>query len=68
MALALYCAASTGLWDQANHPLPAEARPARKRPTKVARSRSSLFTRGLRRIASLLQSVMPLPPLWAASG
>jgi hypothetical protein len=38
MALALYCAVSTGLWDQANHPLPAEVRPARKRPKKVARS------------------------------
>lgn len=68
MALALYWATSTGLWEASRHPLPAEARPARKQPRKVARSRTSLFTRGLRRIASLLQSVMPLPPLWAASG
>jgi hypothetical protein len=68
MALALYCAVSTGLWDQANHPLPTEARPARKQPRKVARSRTSWFTRGLRRIAGLLQSALPLPALWAASG
>jgi hypothetical protein len=68
MALALYWATSTGLWNASHHPLPAEARPARKQPRKVARSRTSLFTRGLRRIASLLLSVMPLPPLWAASG
>jgi Transposase DDE domain len=68
MALALYCAVSTGLWDQANHPLPAEVRPARKRPKKVARSLTSSFTRGLRRIASLLQAALPMPALWAASG
>ncbi|MBV8702466.1 MAG: transposase, partial [Acetobacteraceae bacterium] len=68
MALALYCAVSTGLWDRANHPLPAEARPARKRPKKVARSLASSFTRGLRRIASLLQAALPMPALWAASG
>ena len=66
MALALYCAVSTGLWDQANRPLPAETRPARKRPKKVARSLTSCFTRGLRRIASLLQAALPLPVLWAA--
>ena len=68
MALALYCAVSTGLWDQANHPLPAEVRPARKRPKKVARSLTSSFTRGLRRIANLLQTALRLPTLWAASG
>jgi DDE family transposase len=68
MALALYCAVSTGLWDEAHRPLPAETKPARKRPRKVARSRTSWFTRGLRRITNLLQSVLPLPTLWAASG
>lgn len=68
MALALYCAVSTGLWDQANHPLPAEVRSARKRPRKVARSLTSSFTRGLRRIAALLQAALPMPALWAASG
>jgi Transposase DDE domain len=68
MALALYCAVSTGMWDQANHPLPAEIRPEHKRPKKVARSLTSSFTRGLRRIAALLQAALPMPPLWAASG
>ena len=66
MALALYCAVSTGLWDQANRPLPAETRPAREQPKKVARSLTSCFTRGLRRIANLLQAALPLPVLWAA--
>jgi hypothetical protein len=68
MALALYCAVSTGLWDQAHHPLPAEAKPARRQPRKVARGRTSWFTRGLRRIVRLLQSALPMPALWAASG
>ena len=68
MALALYCAVSTGLWDRASHPLPAEAKLPRKQPKKVARSLASHFTRGLRRIANLLQSATPLPALWAAPG
>ena len=53
MALAIYCAVSTGLWDRTDHPLPAEVRPVRKQPRKVARSRTSWFTRGLRCIAGL---------------
>jgi len=68
MALALYCAVSTGLWDQVRHPLPAEAKPARKQPKNVARSRTSWFTRGLRCIARILQTALPMPALWAASG
>lgn len=68
MALALYCAVSTGLWDRARHPLPAEAKPARKQPKNVARSRTSWFTRGLRRITRLLQAALPMPALWATSG
>ncbi len=65
MALALYLAVSTGLWDKVNHPLPAEAKPARKQPRNLARSLVSSFTRGLRRIACLMQQATPLPPLWA---
>jgi Transposase DDE domain len=65
MALALHCAASTGVQDEASRPLPAEAKPASKRRKNVARSRVSWFTRGLRCIARLLQSALPLPPLWA---
>ena len=68
LVMALYCAVSTGLWDQARHPSPAEAKPARKRPKNVARSRTSWFTRGLRCIARLFQSTLPMPALWAASG
>lgn len=67
MALALYCAVSTGLWDQARHPLPAEAKSAPKQPKNVARSRTSWFTRGLRCIARLLQAALPMPALWATS-
>jgi hypothetical protein len=67
IAPALCCAASTGLRDQTNRPLPAETRPARKQPKRIARSLASCFTRGLRRIASFIQSAAPLPALWAAS-
>ena len=63
MALALYSAVSTGLWDEANHPTPAE-KTLKCQPAKVARSRVSWFTRGLRRIAKLMQAVQPLPLLW----
>src|SRR5436305_14875906 len=34
-----------------------------RRPKKAARSRTSFFTRGLRRIQRLLQLLIPLPPL-----
>lgn len=68
MALALYCAVSTGVWEESHRPLPAETKPARKRPKNVARGRTSWFTRGLRRIARLLQSALPMPALWATSG
>ncbi len=33
--------------DASRHPLPAEAKPPRDQPRKVARSRTSWFTRGL---------------------
>ena len=68
MALAIYWAVSTGLWDKAHHPLPAEAKPRRRPPRKLARGLVSCFTRGLRRIACLMQQAVPLPALWAASG
>ena len=65
MALALHCAVSTGVQDEAARSSPAEAKPAAKRRKNVARGRVSWFTRGLRCIARLLQSALPLPPLWA---
>ncbi len=64
MALALYCAVSTGLWDVAHHPIPAKKLLSHQ-PKKIARSKTSWFTRGLRRITKLLQAALPLPPLWS---
>jgi hypothetical protein len=64
MSLALYVAVSTGQWDAVHHPTPSEKNPA-DQPRKVARSRTSWFTRGLRRIVKLMQSCLPLPQLWA---
>ena len=68
MALALHLAVSTGMWDRAHHPLPAEATPRRRPPRKFARSLVSCFTRGMRRIARIMQQATTLPALWAASG
>ena len=62
LVMALYVAVSTG---QAVHcPTPSEKSPE-DQPKKVARSRTSWFTRGLRRIAKLMQSCLPLPQLWS---
>src|SRR3954464_13503873 len=63
MALALYVAVSTGQWDAVHPPTPSGKSPA-DQPKKVARSRTSWFTRGLRRIVKLMQSCLPLPQLW----
>src|SRR3954454_11682138 len=63
-ALALHWAVSTGMWGAARQPLPAEKKPRRNGRGRVARGRTSLFRRGLRRIQRLLQLLIPLPPLW----
>ena len=65
MALALYTAVSTGRWDAATNPTPAEKKDVKLQPGKVARSKTSYFTRGLRRIARLILNAHPLPPLWS---
>jgi hypothetical protein len=65
MALALYWAVSTGLWDAAHHSIPSEKKSITDQPKKVARSRTSWFTRGLRRIVKIVRSCLPLPPLWS---
>ena len=65
MALALYWAVSTGQWDALHHATPSEKKDLNQ-PRKVARSRTSWFTRGLRRIVKIVRSCLPLPPLWAA--
>lgn len=64
MALALYFAVSTGQWDAAHHATPAERRVPDQQPKNVLRSMTSWFTRGLRRIANLLQTLQPIPQLW----
>ncbi len=61
LVMALYVAVSTG--QAVHHPTPSEKSPA-DQPRKVARSRTSWFTRGLRRIVKLMQSCLPLPQLW----
>src|SRR5688500_19664637 len=64
LVMALYVAQTTGQWDAVHHPTPSEKSPA-DQPRKVARSRTSWLTRGLRRIVKLIQSCLPLPQLWA---
>jgi len=65
MALALYLAVSTGQWDAAHHATPVERRRPEQQPKNVLRSMTSWFTRGLRRIANLLQTLQPIPQLWS---
>jgi len=67
MALALYFAVSTGQWDAVHHATPAERKHAERRPKNVLRSMTSWFTRGLRRIANLLQTLQPLSQLWSVA-
>ncbi len=67
MALALYFAVSTGQWDAVHHATPAERKRPERRPKNVLRSMTSWFTRGLRRIANLLQTLQPLPQLWSVA-
>ena len=64
MGLALYFAVSTGQWVAAHYATPAERKYPNQRPKNVLRSMTSWFTRGLRRIANLLQTLQPIPQLW----
>ena len=63
MALALYFAVSTKQWNAVHHAMPAERRHPIQQPRNVLRSMTSWFTRGLRRIANLLQTLQPIPQL-----
>lgn len=65
MTLALYLAVSTGQWDALHNATPAERRRPNQQPKNVLRSMTSWFTRGLRRIANLLQTLQPFPQLWS---
>jgi hypothetical protein len=67
MTLALDLAVSTGQWDALHHATPAERRRPDQQPKRVLRSMTSWFTRGLRRIANLLQTLQPFPQLWSAA-
>ena len=64
MALALYVAVSTG--QGGSSPNAERKKSPEDQPRKVARSRTSWFTRGLRRIVKLMQLCLPLPQLWSA--
>jgi hypothetical protein len=46
-------------------PNPKRKKSPADQPRKVARSRTSWFTRGIRRIVKLMQSCLPLPQLWS---
>jgi hypothetical protein len=50
---------------RANQPDARRKKHLKHQPKKVARSRTSFFTRGLRCIARLILNVLPLPPLWS---
>jgi len=63
MSLALYWAVSTGMWDAAENPATSEKRSERQ-PRKLARSKLSWFTRGLRTAVRLMLRALPLPKLW----
>src|SRR4051794_26940223 len=63
-APALRWAVSTGMWEAARQPLPAEKKAPARRAREAARGRTSPFRRGLRRIQRLLQLPIPPPPLW----
>ena len=65
MALALYWAVSTGRWAAENAALPVEKKTQGTPPKKVARSLTSFFKRGLRRIQTCLQAICGLPALWS---
>src|SRR4051812_49833516 len=64
LALALYWAVSTGMWDAIENRTPSKKAAAAQRKN-VARSLRSLFKRGLRRIRFCLQRLTAPPPLWA---
>jgi len=63
MSLALYWAVSTGMWNAAENPTPNEKKSERQ-PRKLARSKLSWFTRGLRTAVRLMLRALPLPKLW----
>lgn len=66
VAIAVYWAVSTGMWDRQTQATRAERKPPDQRPARCFRSWLSLFTRGLRRLKTCIANALPPPPLWAA--
>ena len=66
MALALFLAVSTGMWDAVHHATPDEKKPRHRQPRNLRRGLTSLFRRGIRRLQACLQRLVAPPPLWAA--
>jgi hypothetical protein len=64
LAIAIYWAVSTGMWDRETNPLAAEAKAPDCRPARCLRSRLSFFTRDLRRLKTCIASALTPPPLW----
>ena len=60
MSLALYWAVSTSMWDAAENSTPSDKRSERQ-TRKLARSKLSWFTRGLRKAVRIMLRTLPLP-------
>jgi hypothetical protein len=58
LAIAIYRAISTGMWDRETNPLAAEAKAPDRRPARCLRSRLSFLTRGLRRLKTCIASAL----------
>lgn len=65
VAIAVYWAVSTGMWDQQTRALTAERKAPDQRPTWCHRSWLSLFTRGLRWLRTCIANAVQPPPLWS---
>lgn len=65
LAIAIYWAVSTGMWDQQTNALSAERKTPDQRPPRCYRSWLSLFTRGLRRLKTCIANAIAPPPLWS---
>ena len=66
VAIAVYWAVSTGMWDRQTQALTAERKAPDQRPAWCFRSWLSLFTRGQRRLRTCIANALPPPPLWTA--
>lgn len=65
VAIAVYWAVSTGMWDRQTQALAAERKAPDQRPAWCFRSWLSFFTRGLRHLRTCIANALPPPPLWA---